>query len=252
MLICLLSSLAHSQTVIKVGGYEFPPFVNTKNKEGSQGATLDLIDGLNKLQSDYRFVFFPTSSKRRYLDFSEGRYDLIMFENIHWGWADHPVEASKTFMAGGEVYIAYKREGRDQSFFEGMESKRMVGMLGYHYGFASFNADEKFLSGRFDILLTTDHLRSIRLILANRPELAEIAVVTRSFLGEYLSDHPEDRETLLISEKYDQEYNHSILVRKQGLISVEKINQLLNQLEGVGVINKLRNRYGLGSLDNKP
>jgi len=244
----LFSSLANSQTVIKVGGYEFPPFVNTKNKEGFNGATLDLIKALNKTQSEYVFEFFPTSSKRRYLDFSEGRYDLIMFENIAWGWESQSVEASNTFMEGGEIYIAYKREGRDQSFFEGMEDKRMVGILGYHYGFANFNADESFLSDNFDVLLSTDHLKNIRLILTNQPELAEIAVVTRSFLGEYLSEHPEHRKELLISEKFDQEYHHSILVRKQGVISVEQVNVLLNQLESDSVIQRLRKRYGIESL----
>jgi len=244
----LFSSLASSQTVIKVGGYEFPPFVNTKNKEGFYGATLDLIDVLNKIQNEFRFEFFLTSSKRRYLDFSEGRYDIIMFENVAWGWADQPVEASKVFMEGGEVYIAYKREGRDQSFFDGMENKRMVGILGYHYGFANFNADESFLSDHFDVLLSTDHLKNIRLILTNRPELAEIAVVTRSFLGEYLSEYPEHRKELLISEKFDQEYHHSVLVRKQGGISVEQVNQLLYRLESEGVIQRLRKRYGIESL----
>jgi len=244
------SALVSSQTVIKVGGYEFPPFVDTKNKEGFHGATLDLINALNKTQNEYRFEFFLTSSKRRYLDFAEDRFDLILFENIAWGWSGHPVETSNTFMEGGEVYIAFKREGRDQSFFEGIETKRIAGILGYHYGFASFNADESFLSSHYNVLLSSDHLRNIRLILTNRPELAEVAIVTRSYLAEFLNEYPEHQEKLLISEKFDQEYHHSALVRKQGDISVEQINGLLQKLEKEGFIQNLRRRYGIEPLDS--
>ena len=248
VVVACFSTLVSSQTVIKVGGYEFPPFVDTKNKEGFYGATLDLISALNKTQDEYLFEFFLTSSKRRYLDFSEERFDLILFENITWGWSEHPVEISNTFMEGGEVYIAFKREGRDQSFFEEIEAKRIAGILGYHYGFASFNADESFLSKHYNVLLSSDHLRNIRLILTNRPELAEIAVVTRSYLVEYLNEYPEHQKQLLISEKFDQEYNHSVLVRKQGDISVEQVNGLLQKLESEGFIQRLRKRYGIESL----
>jgi len=183
------------------------------------------------------------------MDFSAGRYDIIMFENIEWGWEGQPVEQSNVFMTGGEVYIAYNRQERDQHFFDDMASKRMVGILGYHYGFANFNADESYLSEHFNVLLSTDHLRNIRLILANRPELAEIAVVTRSFLGQYLSDNPKHREKLLISDKLDQEYQHRILVRENAEISVNQVNELIIKLEDDGVMDKLKKKYGLESIE---
>ena len=248
-ILSIASLVVQSETVIKVGGYEFPPFVNTKNMQRNHGATIDMIESLNQLQNEYLFEYFPTSSKRRYMDFSAGRYDIIMFENYEWGWEGQPVEQSKVFMAGGEVYIAYNREGRDQHFFDNMASKRMVGILGYHYGFANFNADESYLSEHFNVLLSTDHLRNIRLILTDRPELAEIAVVTRSFLGEYLRENPDQRKELLISDKFDQEYQHRILVRKNADISVDKVNELLTELESSGVMDKLKKRYGLESFD---
>ncbi|WP_250656141.1 substrate-binding periplasmic protein [Alkalimarinus coralli] len=245
----LTSHMAYSETVIKVGGYEFPPFVNSKNTERSQGATLDLIESLNKIQNDYLFEFYPTSSKRRYMDFEAGRYDMIMFENIDWGWKDYPVEASKVFMTGGEVYIAYNRPERDQHFFDDIAGKRMVGILGYHYGFADFNADEEYLSEHFNILLSTDHLRNIRLILINRPELAEVAVVTRSFLGQYLNEFPEHKKALLVSDKFDQKYRHRILVRENAEITADEVNRLITELEADGTIDNLRQRYRLKHID---
>ncbi len=237
--------MAFAETVIKVGGYEFPPFVNTKSVGQFNGATLDLIDDFNRIQNEYRFEFVLTSPKRRYIDFTEHRYDMIMFESINWGWESYPVEASRVYMKGGEVYIAYKREDRDQHFFDDLAKRKLVAILGYHYGFAGFNADEEYLTNHFQILLSIDHLRNIRLILVDRPELAEVAVVTRSFLGDYLNRHPEKGKSLLISEKLDQEYQHSILVRKGAAISVDQINMLLDKLEKQGVLQRLRVQYGL-------
>jgi len=245
MILSLTTLVVQSETIIKVGGYEFPPFVNTKNMQGNHGATIDMIDSLNQIQSDYLFEYYPTSSKRRYMDFAAGRYDIIMFENIEWGWEGQLVEQSNVFMTGGEVYIAYNRQGRDQHFFDDIANKRMVGILGYHYGFANFNADESYLSEHFNVLLSTDHLRNIRLILANRPELAEIAVVTRSFLGKFLRDNPKHRENLLISDKFDQLYQHRILVRNNADISVDQVNELIMKLETDGSLDALRTRYGL-------
>ncbi|MFD2231062.1 substrate-binding periplasmic protein [Alkalimarinus sediminis] len=241
-------SVVQAETVIKVGGYEFPPFVYSKNMERAHGATIDMIASLNQVQDEYHFEYFPTSSKRRYMDFAAGRYDLIMFENIEWGWQEQAVEQSKVFMKGGEVYIAYNRPDRDQHFFDDMANRRMVGILGYHYGFTDFNADENYLAEHFNVLLSTDHLRSIRLILADRPELAEIAVVTRSFLRQYLIDNPEHEKQLLISDKFDQVYQHRILVRDNASITVDKVNQLIKKLEVEGVLDTVRARYGLDGI----
>lgn len=246
----LISSLAHSETVIKVGGYEFPPFLHTNDTADNYGATIELIETLNRIQSDYIFEYFPTSSKRRYMDFSAGRYDMIMFENVEWGWQDQPVEQSKVFMAGEERYIAYRREGRGQDYFDDIASKRIVGILGFHYGFADFNADETYLSEHFNVLLSTDHLRNIQLILANRPEIAEVAVVSRSFLGEYLRENPEHRKQLLISDKFDQTYQHRVLIRKDSKISVEKMNELIDALEADGVLDKIRKRFNLNKIES--
>lgn len=239
----LISFMAHSETVIKVGGYEFPPYLNTHDMSRNYGATIDLIEALNQVQDDYLFQYFPTSSKRRYMDFAAGRYDMIMFESIEWGWEGYPIEQSQVFMDGEERYIAYNREGRGQDFFDDIASKRIVGILGYHYGFANLNADESYLSEHFNILLSTDHLRNMQLILADRPELAQVAVVSRSFLSEYLRENPEHREKLLISDKIDQTYQHRILIRKESKISVDKLNELINLLESNGVLEELTNRF---------
>ncbi len=204
--------------------------------------TLDLISALNKYQSKYEFNFTLTSPKRRYLSFQQGKFDLIMFESIDWRWQKLDIEASKVFLKGGEVYIALNKPGRGQEFFSNLKQKKIAGILGYHYGFAGFNADELFLRKEFNIHLTNDHEGSIKLILIERDD---IAVVTQSFLSIYLIRNPTVKSKILISEKMDQKYSHTILVRKGSQPSVAEINQLLNGMKKQGVLQTIWEQYGL-------
>lgn len=231
--------------VLKVGGYEFPPFVDEHRDGSVQGMSIELIGLINALQDDYRLEYFHTSSKRRYLDFKENRYDVILFENKRWGWQDMPVVSSKVFMGGGEVYIAYRGDDRDQRYFDSLSQRRIVGLLGYHYGFADYNADEEYLSRNFRILLSADPLRNIKLILLNRPDLAEVAVVTKAYLQSYFKRFPEDEYKLLVSEQMDQTYEHTILIRDDLSLGIETVNDWLEQLAINGELTRLKAKYGI-------
>jgi ABC-type amino acid transport substrate-binding protein len=240
---CSFASIGMAQETVHVGGYFFPPFVETRD-EMTAGATIDLIKAFNGLQSDYLFVFRSTSPKRRYKDFANNHFDMIMFENMHWGWEDYPVDASRVYMKGGEVYVAYKREDRDQHFFDDLASRKIVGILGYHYQFANFNADEDFLTKNFQILLSNNHDRNIRLILLDRPELAEVAVITKSWLERFLASNESLRHKVLQSEKMDQKYEHSILLRNNHpSLKIDYINQLLDKADATGVLENIRQTY---------
>ncbi len=233
--------------LIKVGGYDFPPFVShkTQNHLEAEGMTIDLLDILNRIQSDYFFDYFETTPRRRYQDFSDHRYDAIFFENPAWGWQGYPVQPSRIFLHGGEVYIALQKPGRDQGFFDDLKSRRLVGISGYHYGFADFNANHEELAKEFNILWSADHLRNIKLILIDRPQVAEVAVVTCAYLSSYFKQHPADESKILVSNKLDQTYEHRVLVREKGPISAAEINRLLNLLLTSGEMAKLASRYGI-------
>jgi len=245
--ICLLclsvlafGSPVHTETV-NVGGYHFPPFVE-QTGEKFTGLTLDLIAAMNTFQYLHRFLFIPTTSKRRYRDFNDREFDLLFFEDLRWGWEDKKMEASRIFLEGGEVYIAKATPSRDQSFFQNFKGKTMVGYLGYHYGFAGFNADGQFLHDVYNMELSTTHEGNIKKILRG---LVDIAVITKSYLSRYLKQHPEIRNQLLISTESDQIYQHTILVRKGTKPSAAEINTLLDQMEQAGVLSKLWQKYGI-------
>ncbi len=223
--ICLSSNMVFAKT-IKVGGYFYPPFVQ---KDGSKvtGIGLELLKEMNKFQNKYNFKFVTTSSKRRYIDFGKGRFDMIMFEDIAWGWKDKNVVASKVILRGGEKYVAKASSSKDQSFFNNIKNKSLALFLGYHYGFANYNADEKFLKKNFKVQLSTTHEGNIKKVLLGR---ADISLITYSYLKQYMKKNPSVKKKLLISDKFDQKYNHTSLIRKNGALKISELNGILTKM----------------------
>lgn len=240
LLLCIFS-IDTDAAEVRVGGYTFPPFV--ENVDGKfEGLALEIIKAMNALQDTYVFKFVPTSSKRRYRDFDHGDFDLIMFENIQWGWAGKSIEKSDIFYQGGEVYIASAVPGRGQDYFNDFKGKRILGYLGYHYGFANFNVDEAFLKQQFNANMTITHEGNIRSVAAGR---ADIAVVTISFLKKYLYHHPEVAEKILISQNLDQHYNHTMLMRSNTPPTIDEINALIQQMKDEGIFTNIFESYGI-------
>ncbi|WP_284378428.1 substrate-binding periplasmic protein [Litoribrevibacter albus] len=231
---------------VKVGGYSFPPFVNIPDdpNQNVNGLTIDLIEALNQLQNTYQFVFVSTTPKGRYRHFNNGRIDALFFESKKWGWSDYPVEESDSYLNGGEVYIARKVAGRDQSYFDSIKDKRLMAILGYHYGFANFNSDEIFLRENFNIYLTSSHRNSIRALFSGTG-IADIAVVTKSYLHQFLAENPEYKDKILISDRLDQVYNHTILIRKEHALKVSDVNQYLKTLSEQGKLQAIWSKYGI-------
>ncbi len=247
VLIALLpwGSPAVAATRVVVGVYHFPPVAIVAGSSEIQGLAGDLIAELNARQSDYRFVPFVTSPKRRHLDFAEGHYDVIFFESPRWSWQGVDHLATQPILMDREVYVALAKPDRDQSFFEPIGERRIVAMLGYHYSFADQVTDETVLRQRFDIELSHSHRRNLELILADRPSIAEVAVVSESYLQLFLERRPDLRERLLISDTADQTYRMRALVRTDAAISLPALSALLATLTDTGVYPSLVARYGL-------
>ena len=230
---------ARAETEVGVLGYKFPPFV----EDGYGGLTSSLITLLNATQSEFKFSFVPTSPARRYRDLAGGRGNVIIFEMPEWGWRASGVETaeSREIMKGGEVYITLANKGRDQSFFDDIGSKSIAAVLGYHYGFAKFNADPKFLTKTFDINLTFGVESIIKMVVKNR---ADVGVVTESYLAKYLKDHTEIIGRLLISKIRDQVYSLRAIVGSDSPISVPKLEAILDDLKANGALADLFKDYG--------
>ncbi|GAA5314929.1 MAG: transporter substrate-binding domain-containing protein [Candidatus Pelagadaptatus aseana] len=240
----LLSIGAHAgeRREVAVGIYHFAPFAFEDSNTKPSGMTYDLVDALNQLQHQYHFSLFKTTPSGRYKAFERNHFDMMVFESKLWGWQDRPMLASKVFLKGGEVYITLKKPGRDQSFFNNVGDKSIIGIRGYHYGFANFNSDQEYLKQNFKILLTHSNESSIRMLLGGR---GDVAVVTQSYLQLYLKHNPEAADKLLISEKLDQEYQHTFLIRDGHDITPEQINVWLQQLKSNGTLDDIWRKWGL-------
>lgn len=245
LLALFLAPGAHAEPrTVTVGGYEFAPYVEIDEAGKASGLTLDLLDAMNAFQTDWRFVFVVTSPSRRYKDFAEGRWDMILFESPEWGWTERglPVEATEPFVTGGEVFIAQARPGRGQDYFASLKGRRIVGMRGYHYVFAGFETDPEILARTFDMVLVNSNQASIEMVLKGR---AEIAVVTDAYLRRYLSANPGARTRLLVSERMDQEYRHRALLRRGSQPGAAEIQALLAAMARQGRLDPLWQAYGM-------
>ncbi len=232
---------------VAVGVYEYPPFY-LSDKQEHRGVTTDIVALLNQTQQEFEFEVFNTTSRRRYQDFEAGLFDLMLFENKEWGWQDYDVIATEPFFHGGEVWIAYAIPGRDQHFFDTIESKRLLGVLGYHYGFAALNSDPDYLQNNFSIHLLENQEKIIDLISQQR---ADMGIVALSFLNHYLHNHPDMQGKLLISDKFDQTYAHGALVRKSAPVSAQWLNEHFASLEKQGKLEQLWQQHHLRSTRQK-
>jgi len=243
VLISPISCSAFARTQVMVGAYHFPPFVEGREGKPIGGAIVDLVKALNQLQSSYQFTLTKTTPEQRYTDFGGGRFDLLMFESISWGWDKNLVDSSESYLQGGELYIALRAKGRGQAFFDDFNKKTVIGIQGYHYGFAGFNSDPEYLRQNFNMNFTKSNLGTIKMVLAGNR--GDIAVVTKSFLNQFLNKHPERRQQLLISNKLDQEYNHTIIVRKGIKPTVKELDGYLRDLRKTGALDQIWQKHAI-------
>jgi len=236
----LAAILVSATETVRVGVVVFPPYI-VPTQDG-QGMRVELLELMNDFQSDYRFVPVVSGPVRRFKDFEAGRYDLSFYDNLLWGWDGQPVTASEVFLSGAEVYVALARPGRDEHYFDTLDDKRMIGMRGYHYGFANYNADAEYLEENFRMVLTSDNEATIKVLLARR---GDVAVVTEAYLSAYLLEHPALRTKLLISKRKDQVYSHSVIVRNGVHPTPDELNKLFARMRKAGVLKALWHKYGV-------
>jgi ABC-type amino acid transport substrate-binding protein len=242
LLSCLVGQSVLAAQLIKVGAYNFPPYVIQAESEHPQGLLPDVLAALNQQQSDYRFELVPTSVTRRYRDFQNARFDIILFESPAWGWQGIPMSTLDLQVEDAEIYVAKAEPGRGQEFFTQFKGKRLALYSGYHYGFANFNADPEYLAREYNARLSYSHESNLLMVQRER---ADITIVARSYLHSFEKMFPELRGQFLLSSKSDQIYRHEALLRPQAPISSATLGALVQQLRSQGQLDKLFAYYQL-------
>ncbi|MCI8211502.1 amino acid ABC transporter substrate-binding protein [Pseudomonas sp. S25] len=241
----LLATPVSAAQIVRIGAAHFPPYTIRPEKGADTGLLPELVAALNAAQRDYQFVLVPTSIPRRFRDFEQGRIDMAIFENPDWDWQSIPHEAVDMKLEDAEIFVSRKVEGRDQSYFDDLHGKRLALFSGYHYAFAQFNADPKYLSEHFESTLTYSHDSNLLMVMRDR---ADIALVTRSYLSDFMARNRTEAAQLLVSERVDQTYRHFALLRPKSPISAEKFEHLLQQLRDNGQMLKIFQPYRIAVL----
>ena len=221
---------------IRVGAAHFPPYTVRPESGADTGLLPQLLEALNRLQSDYRFVLVPSSIPRRFRDFEQGRVDVVMFENPAWGWQGIAYSAVDMGLEDAEVFVARRQPQRQQHYFDDLSNKRLALFSGYHYAFAGFDSSPKYLTQTFNAVLTYSHESNLQMVLRAR---VDIALITRSNLAELLSRDPQIQHNILVSQRIDQIYHHYALLRPQAPISGPQFADLLQKLRDNGQMNAI-------------
>ncbi len=225
---------------IKIGAAHFPPYTVRPEQGADTGLLPQLAEALNKAQQRFHFVLVPTSIPRRFRDFEQGRVDMAIFENPDWGWQNIAHVSVDMGLEDAEVFVTHRTEGRDQRYFDDLKGKRLALFSGYHYAFANFNSDPRYLATTYNATLTYSHDSNLLMVQRGR---ADIALVTRSYLSDYMVRNPGSADELLASQRIDQVYHHYALLRPQAKISGEEFAALLEQLRASGELTRIFQPY---------
>ncbi|WP_394132094.1 ABC transporter substrate-binding protein [Shewanella maritima] len=243
LFICFSQTLA-AKTIVKVGGYPFSPYVDISPQGHYSGLTLDLISALNRIQTEVVFQFVATSTEQRRRAYELNRYDVIFFEDVKWGWQDASLEYLPLNIKDGEVFISLNEPVKQQQYFDSLDAKTLSLIQGYHYKFAEFETSKDKLAEKFKVQFVASNEASIKSILKQR---AEIAPVTWSYLKYYQKREPEQYQKLIISNKWDQQYDFGVLIKPESQISIDKIEKWMAELTHTGVYQRLLTTYNLSS-----
>ncbi len=226
--------------LVRIGAAHFPPYTVRPEQGADTGLLPQLVEALNASQTDYQFVLVPTSIPRRFRDFEQGRVDMAIFENPQWGWQKIPHTSVDMGLEDAEIFVAQREAGRDQAYFADLKGKRLAVFSGYHYAFASFNADPRHMAEQFNATLTYSHDSNLLMVARGR---ADIALVTRSYLSDFMARNAEMAAQFLVSERIDQVYHHYALLRPKAPITREAFAGLLKRLRDNGEMLKIFEPY---------
>ncbi|MBV7480012.1 ABC transporter substrate-binding protein [Pseudomonas sp. PDM31] len=239
----------HAAQLVRIGAAHFPPYTVRPESGVDTGLLPQLVEALNTVQSDYRFVLVPTSIPRRFGDLRQGRVDMAIFENPAWGWENIPHVAVDMGLEDAEIFVAQRLPERQQSYFTDLTGKRLALFSGYHYEFANFNADPQLLAKNYNGTLTYSHDSNLLMVLRGR---ADIALVTRSYLSDYLLRNEKVADELLVSQRVDQIYHHYAILRPSGPISGEAFAKVLQDLRENGQILRIFQPYKIALVPVPP
>ncbi|MEW6990090.1 substrate-binding periplasmic protein [Colwelliaceae bacterium 6441] len=237
-----LTSAESTVITIQVGAGVRPPFLIDNNKHQYQGAGPEILQALNQIQQQFYFVMNEIPSKRKTAAVSDGRLDIIMWDNVNWGWRDESFVQSSELVRSKDIYFTFNDNNKSQDYFDNFNNKKLAMVIGYHYKVANFIVDIQTLKKNFNVTMVRNEEASIRMAIAGR---VDIAIVSETALNWYLLRFPQYTSKILIADKYDTQYSRHFVLPEDAAIKPFEINNLLMLADKKGLLAPIYRKYGL-------
>jgi ABC-type amino acid transport substrate-binding protein len=237
-----LTSVAQAQVKIVVASESWDQLLYVDNRNEPKGVIADFVNAMNQVQNKFRFELSIYPRLRLDKVFMDKEADVYPIRTTLWTDPSLDLLPTKTIFSSGDIFFA-KRTNRfgGQNVFVNMKAKNIVGVRGYHYQIFHNNSDESYIKENFNAYLVASNEAVIKFVMADR---ADIGIVPEVIMAKYLED-PKMRAELIVGDEFDSHVDFSNLVRKDGPISVEEMNTVVDLLIKSGDINKLKERLSV-------
>ncbi|WP_448211561.1 substrate-binding periplasmic protein [Colwellia sp. MEBiC06753] len=222
---------------IKVGAGIRPPFLISTE----QGMGPEILDALNIAQDKFNFELVPTPISRRGQSIKEGWVDIVMWDNIKWGWDISELGVSIPLLYSKDVFISHVSPEKSQDYFESFNNKQLCGVNGYHYRFLNYQTNIEDLLKQLEITLVRTEEESIKMALHKR---CDISIASESAIAWFLTQYADYKNQLLVSDKFDTEYTRNFLIPSYAAISVEELNSIIKKANQLNLLTPIYQKYG--------
>ncbi len=212
------------------------------DKNVPSGELADFVNRMNAVQDKFQFDLHIYPRLRVDSAFESKQADVYPLRTVAWTRPASGLLATKTIFTSGDIYFA-KRNNRHggRKVFDNLKTRGVAGVRGYHYQLFNNIQDEKYIRKHFRAHLLGSNEAVISFVMAGR---TDIGIVPEVILAKYLED-PAFRAQVIVGDAYDSRVELSNLVRKDGPISVDEMNTIVDLLVKSGDVGRLRTKLSV-------
>ncbi|MES3020652.1 MAG: transporter substrate-binding domain-containing protein [Pseudomonadota bacterium] len=206
-------------------------------KNVPSGVLADFVNKMNVVQDKFGFELVIYPRLRVDSAFIAKEADVYPLRTMAWTKPALNLLPTKTILTSGDVYFA-RRNNRfgGAKVFQNLREKNIAGVRGYHYELFDNNPDEAYLRKHFKVYLFGGNEQVVRFVVGDR---ADVGIVPEVILARYLED-PKMRAQIIVGPEPDSVVELSNLVRRDGPISVEQMNAIVDLLVKSGDVARLK------------
>jgi ABC-type amino acid transport substrate-binding protein len=241
LLLSLAAGAVHAQTKVIVATESWAQLMYLDDQKAPAGLLADFVNRMNEVQDKFKFELAIYPRLRLDQVFMDKQADVYPLRTVAWTRPELNLLPTKTIFSSGDVYFARRANhfGGHQ-VFDRIKARRIVGVRGYHYQLFNNNADEAYIRKNFSAYLVGTNEAAVNFVLADR---ADIGIIPEVIMAKYLED-PAMRDKLIVGD-YDSHVELSNLVRKDGPISVDDMNAIVDLLVKSGDVLKLKAKLSI-------